>query len=190
MTETRQAALRDDVAMKRGAVATVTVGVALVGLAYASAFLPGGVPEWAAWLFVLGMPVSVLGFLVLGASRPGRGVGRLVLPIAFVFLVLLGGFAAALLLPEPTSASPLWLGLPPGAAVVIYGVGLLPLFVLPMAYALTFDEQTLSLADLERVRAAARLAGAAPGSTHRSHAVAVTERDEAPLAAIPHPERR
>ena len=39
---------------------------------------------------------------------------------------------------------------------MIYGVGLLPIFVLPIAYALTFETQTLSAEDVERVRELAR----------------------------------
>ena len=38
------------------------------------------------------------------------------------------------------------------AAIVIYGIGLLPIIVLPVAYALTFDTQTLSAEDVEQVR--------------------------------------
>ena len=50
----------------------------------------------------------------------------------------------------------------PKMPVVVYGVGLLPVFVLPVVYALTFDAQTLRAEDLERVRAlAAARAGAA-----------------------------
>jgi len=55
-------------------------------------------------------------------------------------------------MPPETATSPLWLGLPFRAAVVLYGIGILPLFVLPFAYALTFESLTLSEADLERVR--------------------------------------
>jgi hypothetical protein len=40
--------------------------------------------------------------------------------------------------------------------VILYGIGLLPVLVLPVAYGLTFDAATLSEADLERVRAARR----------------------------------
>jgi len=61
-----------------------------------------------------------------------------------------------LVMPAETESSPLWFGLPARAAVVLYGIGVLPLFVLPIAYALTFDSLTLSEADLERVRAAKR----------------------------------
>jgi hypothetical protein len=52
--------------------------------------------------------------------------------------------------------SRLWLGLPERAAIVIYGIGLLPIIVLPVAYALTFEAQTLSGEDVERVRELAR----------------------------------
>ena len=46
------------------------------------------------------------------------------------------------------------------AAIVIYGIGLLPIVVLPVAYAITFDTQTLSESDIARVRELARPRGA------------------------------
>ena len=71
--------------------------------------------------------------------------------------VLAIGFCAALALPATEGPlSRLWLGLPARAAMVIYGIGLLPIVVLPIAYALTFETQTLSAEDVERVRALAR----------------------------------
>jgi hypothetical protein len=71
--------------------------------------------------------------------------------------MLVIGFGAALALPATEGPlSRLWLGLPARAAIVIYGVGLLPIFVLPIAYALTFETQTLSAEDVERVRKLAR----------------------------------
>jgi hypothetical protein len=45
------------------------------------------------------------------------------------------------------------LGLPRRAAIVIYVIGLLPLFAMPFAYAATFDDATLSADDLARLRA-------------------------------------
>jgi hypothetical protein len=95
--------------------------------------------------------------MILGATRGGRGVGQLKIPFAFVILMLVVGFGAALALPATEGPlSRLWLGLPARAAIVIYGVGLLPIFVLPIAYALTFETQTLSAEDLEKVRKLAR----------------------------------
>jgi hypothetical protein len=84
-------------------------------------------------------------------------VGALKIPFAFVILMLVIGFGAALALPATEGPlSRLWLGLPARAAIVIYGVGLLPIFVLPIAYALTFETQTLSAEDVERVWKLAR----------------------------------
>ena len=91
--------------------------------------------------------------MILGAARGRRGIGLLKIPFAFVVAVLAIGFGAALALPATEGAlSKLWLGLPLRAAIVIYGVGLLPVFVLPIAYALTFETQTLNAEDVERVR--------------------------------------
>ena len=59
-------------------------------------------------------------------------------------------------LPDPGAAEPLWLGLPRRAAIILYGIGLLPTLVLPVAYALTFADQTLRPEDLERVLARPR----------------------------------
>jgi len=95
--------------------------------------------------------------MVLGAARGRLGVGRLKIPFAFVIVTLAIGFGAALILPPSESAaSTLWLGLPARAAIVIYGIGLFPIVVLPVAYALTFETQTLSAADIERVRSLAK----------------------------------
>jgi hypothetical protein len=81
------------------------------------------------------------------------GIGPLKYPFAFVVAVLAIGFCAALALPATEGPlSKLWLGLPARAAIVIYGIGLLPIIVLPVAYALTFETQTLNAEDVERVR--------------------------------------
>lgn len=140
----------------RSALAALFLSTLTIGVAYASAFLPGGAPPWASWLFVIATAASLSSTMVLGAVRNGR-IGTLVIPFGFTFLVIAGGFGAVLALPPANPADPvLWLGLPPRAAIVMYGIGLLPFFVVPVAYALTFDRMTLSDADLERVRRVAR----------------------------------
>jgi hypothetical protein len=144
-------------AIKRAALATIALSSLTIAAGYASVFLPGGTPAWAPWTFVLGIACLLLGVMTLGAARTGRGIGRLVLPFAFIWLVLVGGFGLVLLLPPADSANPvLWVGLPAGAAVVLYGIGLFPVLILPLGYALTFDAITLNETDLERVRAAGR----------------------------------
>jgi hypothetical protein len=128
-----------------------------IAAAYAAAFLPSGTPDWAPWLLALGIPVSIGAIMILGATRGRRGVGPLKIPFIFVVVTLAVGFGAALYLPPAESAdSTLWLGLPARAAIVIYGIGLFPIILLPVAYALTFESQTLSAQDLEQVRALAR----------------------------------
>ncbi len=134
------------------ALITIFVSVLLIGGAYALAFLPGDVTDWSAWLMVIGVSALMVATMVLGVVRAGR-VGRLWVPLALVLIILLGGFGAALLLPaEGVAATTFWFGLPPRAALVVYGVGLLPLLLLPVAYALTFDATTLREPDLELVR--------------------------------------
>lgn len=146
---------------KRAAITTLVVSTVAIGASYASAFLSSGAPRWAGWLFAVGMTGALLGTLALGAMRPDRGLGRLVAPFVVMAFLLGGGLAAIFLLPGQTGAAePLLLGLPRRAAVVLYAIGLLPTLVLPVAYALTFTDQTLRPEDLERIHAAARAARA------------------------------
>jgi hypothetical protein len=140
----------------RVAVALLVVATAAIATAYASAFRRGGPPTWAAWVLATAVPLALVAVMVLGAARAGRLPVRLALAFALVGLMLAGGFVLALALPAGLGAAePLLLGLPRRAAIVVYGVGLLPVFVLPAAYALTFEAQTLRPEDLDRVRAAA-----------------------------------
>jgi hypothetical protein len=138
---------------RRSALVALFIGIAAIASGYAAAFAHGGTPSWAAWLLALGIPLSLGAIMILGAARGARGIGPLRIPFLFVVAILAVGFCAALALPATESPlSRLWLGLPARAAVVIYGVGLLPIVVLPIAYALTFETQTLSAEDVERVR--------------------------------------
>ena len=155
---------------KRLALALLVLAALSIAAAYATAFLPGGAPAWAAWPMALGIPAALVAVMVLGAAREGR-VGRLAIPFAFSGLVLAGGFGLALALPATEApGAPLYLGLPLRAAIILYGIGLFPIVVLPIAYALTFGEQTLPAADVERVRQAgeawarARPTGTSPDS--------------------------
>lgn len=139
---------------------TLVFATCAIAGGYAAAFAPGGTPTWAPWLLAVGIPLALGGIMALGAARGSTGIGKLKFPFLFVFVVLTAGFCLALGLPANEGAnSTLWLGLPARAAIVIYGIGLLPIVVLPVAYALTFDTQTLNQADIDRVRelAAARL---------------------------------
>lgn len=142
--------------MKKTALAVLFLSMAAIGTAFASAIATGRVPVWTAWVMAVATSLSLIATITLGAARTGRPLGglrRVLGAFAAVLVILLGAFTAALLL--PAAAEPLLLGLPRRAAIVLYGIGVLPAFILPIAYALTFDELTLSDEDLERVREAA-----------------------------------
>ena len=82
-------------------------------------------------------------------------------PIAGLLLLLLFASvgAGAGMLAGSGRLEPWLLGLPLGMALQIYLACLLPLLVMPIAYAAIFERHTLSADDLERVRAAARAEG-------------------------------
>ena len=147
-------------ATRRAALVALFISIAAIALGYVAAFTRSGTPAWAPWLLALAIPVALGAIMILGAARGRSGIGPLKIPFGFVVLVLIIGFGAPLLLPATEGPlSKLWLGLPARAAIVIYGVGLLPIIVLPVAYALTFETQTLSAEDVERVRALAAEGG-------------------------------
>ena len=143
------------------AVVALVVATLAIGVAYGSALAMAAVPAWAPWLMATGVPLALVSVMTLGAARRGRVPGVLLAAFALVGVMLVAGFALALALPgaSGTTGEPLLLGLPRRAAIIVYGIGLLPVLVLPVAYAATFEAQTLRDEDLERVRAAARDAG-------------------------------
>lgn len=146
--------MRPALSVRDVALRALVVGVFGIAIAYASAFLPPAFARLGPWLMALVMPMTMFAMMILGAVRAGRGIGPVALPFALVFLLVAGGFLLALALPAEDLLTPLWFGLPRRAAVILFGVGLLPLFVLPVVYALTFDLLTLTDDDLARVRAA------------------------------------
>jgi hypothetical protein len=163
-------------ATRPAALVTLCLAIIAIAIGYGAAFGANGTPAWAPWLLALGIPISLGAIMILGAARGQQGVGPLKLPILFVVAVLAFGFCAALALPATESPlSKLWMGLPARAAVVIYGIGLLPIVVLPIVYALTFETQTLSAEDVERVRAM--------GRAHRERAARASDAsDRGPVA--------
>ena len=64
-----------------------------------------------------------------------------------------------------TAASKLIFGLPLRAAIMIYGIGFLPVLVLPFVYARSFEERTLTQKDLDAIRKLAE-GNAGTESTH------------------------
>jgi len=140
--------------VRRVAFGAIVLGAVGIALAYASAFAPPAIAAAGPWLMAVALPVCLVAVMTFGAVRDGKSLGAMALPFAVVFVLVTGGFLLALALSPDTVRGPFWFGLPRRAAVILLGVGLLPLFVLPIVYALTFDALTLSDEDVARVRAA------------------------------------
>ncbi len=123
----------------------------LIALAYASAFVRRG-ESWGVWCMIAGVTGISLSVTALGALRQGRRSPVVIVALALTGICIVAGFALALLLPDEGAAERFVLGFPVRAAAVIWLVGVAPLFVFPLAYAMSFDGLTLRDDDLERVR--------------------------------------
>lgn len=134
----------------------VSLGSVAAALSYGVALLPGPSPRWAAFALAGGIGLLLAGLLLLGARRHGRVSPGLGWVLVGTSAWVAGGLMVLLALPGVDAAdAPLVLGLPRRAAFLLLGVGLAPGFVLPLAYARVFDEQTLSEEDLAELKAAA-----------------------------------
>ena len=146
--------------MQRIGLFLLTAGLLAVAFAHAAVlahFAEGGAP----FALAVGSTATLAGIAVLGAARRGRSASPLALALAVAFLAVAMGLVAGLLLPVPTADGPLLLGLPRVTAILLLLAGALPLLLLPVAYALFFDEAVLDDGDIDRVHeaAAARPAG-------------------------------
>jgi len=160
--------------MKRTVVTLLVLSVLTVGVGYAGAFFPGGAPPWSAWCLAIGTNGALMSLMALGATRRGTLAPALQWTFVGMFWLCAGAFAYALAMPAAEGAGgPLLLGLPQRTAVLLYAVGVVPIVILPFAYALTFETSTLSEDDLAKVRAAHRAlveSGQAAGSSRRGGA--------------------
>ena len=124
--------------------------------------IPGAVPARLFALLGIALPI---GLVLLSLSRPvrrngagGRGPG---VALLLLFLLLEGAAAGVLWLSgrtEPVGTG--WGGLPPATVVQVVGLWLLPLPLVALAYALTFDRSGITRDDLEALRR--RVDGAGP----------------------------
>ncbi len=141
--------------MKRLLLRLLLGSCGLVAIAYAAMFATVTPPTWAAISLAIGANGVIMNLMALGAVRRGTIPRSLVVTFIGLFVLCAGCFVVALLLPAREGAGgPLILGLPIRTAIVLYGVGVVPIAILPFAYALTFESSTLSDEDLARVRAA------------------------------------
>jgi hypothetical protein len=139
--------------VKRAALIFVAASSPLILLSF---FLPEPAGPLAFTVLAVAFPVALIG---LGAARNGR-LGPLAAPLLVLLLLLEGCVVGMLVLRGKVLETP-WLGgLPLPAAIQIYAMWLLPLGLIALAYALTFDRFSLTEADLRRLR---REFGSDPG---------------------------
>lgn len=135
----------------------ILLGALAIAAAYGAALLPPPLAGAAPWLMAAGTSLLLLSLVWLGTHRAGRRRPTgLIVGLVVLGLILSGGFAAALLLPKEAAGSPLWLGLPRRAALLLYGVGILPAVFLPALYGLGFSRGVLDQTDLAEFRARLR----------------------------------
>lgn len=128
------------------------LGTFLVLIAFVSAWTPGGAPLWGVWAMIVGSATIMASATAVGALNSGVRRSWAIGASLFLFAVIAIGFGAPLLLPVETATSPLFLGLPIRAAIEIYGVGLLPIMVLPVLYAIEFRSEGLGEESLAALR--------------------------------------
>lgn len=132
------------------------LGLLLVAAAYAGQFTGHASSRYPAASLALGASIVLASLLALAARRPGGTPRALRVTVRLAFVATLGGLGYALIAPAPTAGGPLLLGLPRVTAVMLLVTGLVPLVVLPIAYARAFDRDVLGEGDVERIAAAAR----------------------------------
>lgn len=131
---------REGAPLTRVGLALLTGGLLAVAVAY---LLTGvGVATAAPWILAVGTVAVVAGLAVLGLPRRGPRPTVLLGAVVVVVVSVLAGFLVPLALPMET-ATALRAGLPRPTAWLVGLVYLVPLVVLPVAYAVAFPREVL-----------------------------------------------
>ena len=83
---------------RRAALAGLSLSTISIVAAYGSAFLPGGANRISALLMIFGIATMAISIMTLGSVRQGERLGILAYVFAFIFVVLLAGFAALMIM--------------------------------------------------------------------------------------------
>jgi len=108
--------------------------------------VPGAIAEWSFALLVAAYPVALILFAVGGRRR----LGILGLGLAGLQVLLEASVIVLLLLRGRVVDGPWVVGLPAAAVVQVVGLCLIPLPLVGLLYALTFDRFGLTAGDPER----------------------------------------
>lgn len=136
---------------------TLLVG-GLLAVAVAYLLTWGGVATAIApWALAAGTTAVLAGLAHLAIPRRVPTTSILRMAVALSVTSVLGGFLLALARPEVTTETPIWFGLPRPTAWLVLLVFVVPLVVLPVAYAVAFprevlrpEERAIGAADAER----------------------------------------
>jgi hypothetical protein len=143
-------------------------------VAMGAAALSETTPTWAVALAAVASG-TVLAALIGLSLGPRSRDPRLVVTLGFVAIGIGGGLAVLTWAPPVTGpGTPLVGGLPIGAAWLVYGIGLAPLFIVPLVYAWTFEAETGGdrVAGGDGVAGADRVADGAAGADRLAGGVA------------------
>jgi hypothetical protein len=124
---------------ERFSISLLSVGALLVALSYALTFAAEA--SIAPWFLAAGATLVLTGLGLLGAGERAPRLAAVVLvACALTFL----GFATALVIKPHAVNGPLLLGLPRATTLMLLLTGLVPLVLLPVAYALLFTREVLA----------------------------------------------
>lgn len=134
--------------MRRAALALLLISALMMLVAFGAAVvasLGGGLtPRWASALMAAATGLCLAAFIGIALGERARDA-RIATVLLFVGLGVGGALMGLLWVPPSTgSDDALWGGLPLGAALVVYGIGLLPMLIVPGVYAWTFEHITPS----------------------------------------------
>lgn len=132
--------------MRRAALALLLISALMMLVAFGAAVVAslggGPTPRWASAVMAGATGLCLAAFMGVALGERVRDV-RIAAVLAFVGLGVGGALMALLWVPPVTGPDDaLWGGLPLGAALVVYGIGLLPMLIVPGVYAWTFEHIT------------------------------------------------
>lgn len=137
--------------MRRAGLSLLVLGLFAVGAAYALVLTDRALRA-APWWLALGTTAVLAGMAMMGIARRGRATPMLARAAAVSCVSVAAGLVVPLVLPAPSAGEPLLLGLPRPTAILLSLVGLLPLVLLPIAYAVAFEREVLTEDDLAALR--------------------------------------
>lgn len=138
--------------MRRVGLALLIIGSLAVALAY-GVTLAGVAATAAPWWLAGGTTAILASLATIAAARRGRRTPILAATIVITFCCVGAGFFLPLAMPAPLAGDALLLGLPRPTAILLLLVHVVPLLLLPLAYAAAFETEVLGADDLERLRA-------------------------------------